>query len=44
MASEEGGAPRSRTVAWEDPMRGAAAARGLSGLDYLRAMASGEAR
>lgn len=33
---------RRRTFSWDDPLIGAEAARGLSGLDYLRAMARGE--
>jgi uncharacterized protein (TIGR00369 family) len=32
---------RRREVSWEDPMVGAALARDLSGLDYLRAIAEG---
>ncbi len=32
---------RTRTFTWEDPLIGARAATKLSGLDYLRAMASG---
>jgi uncharacterized protein (TIGR00369 family) len=32
---------RSRNVTWEDPSVGAALARDLSGLDYLRAIAEG---
>jgi uncharacterized protein (TIGR00369 family) len=32
---------RRREVSWEDPMVGAALAAGLSGLDYLRAIADG---
>jgi uncharacterized protein (TIGR00369 family) len=32
---------RRREVVWEDPMVGAALARDLSGLDYLRAIAEG---
>lgn len=32
---------RSRTVTWEDPRTALAAGRGLSGLEYLRAMAEG---
>ncbi|QEL55926.1 PaaI family thioesterase [Chromobacterium paludis] len=34
-------AERTLTVQWDDPMTGARAARDLSGLDYLRAMADG---
>jgi len=33
---------RVRTVRWEDPMIGAAAAASMNGLDYLRAIAAGE--
>ena len=33
---------RSRTVTWHDPMVGAAKATEMAGLDYLRAMISGE--
>jgi uncharacterized protein (TIGR00369 family) len=33
---------RSRTVAWQDPLPGADAARELSGLEYLRAIAHGD--
>jgi len=32
---------RQRVVTWEDPLVGAAQARNLSGLDYLRAIAEG---
>jgi uncharacterized protein (TIGR00369 family) len=32
---------RHRSVSWEDPLVGAALARNLSGLDYLRAIADG---
>jgi uncharacterized protein (TIGR00369 family) len=39
-ASDE--AVRTRTFTWEDPLIGAHAAAKLCGLDYLRAMASGE--
>lgn len=34
--------PRTRTVTWEDPVRGATAASSMSGLDYLRAIVAGE--
>ena len=34
--------PRTRTITWEDPMVGAAAARTMSGLEYLQAMERGE--
>ena len=30
---------RSRLVRWEDPMPAAQAAKGMSGLDYLKALA-----
>lgn len=33
---------RTLTVSWEDPAPGAEAARTMSGLEYLRAMADGE--
>ena len=33
---------RTRTVSWEDPVATAAAARDLSGLDYLRAIRDGD--
>jgi uncharacterized protein (TIGR00369 family) len=32
---------RERTVRWDDPLLGASAARGMSGLEYLRAMIAG---
>lgn len=35
-------AERTRTVSWEDPMIGATAALGVSGLDYLRAIGAGD--
>jgi uncharacterized protein (TIGR00369 family) len=35
-------AVRTRTITWEDPMIGAAAAREMTGIEYLRAIASGE--
>jgi uncharacterized protein (TIGR00369 family) len=34
-------AARTRTISWEDPMAGAAAAAGMAGLDYVRAIQSG---
>ncbi len=40
--SEAGQGARTRTVSWEDPRALAEAARGLSGLEYLRKIASGE--
>jgi uncharacterized protein (TIGR00369 family) len=48
IAGDRRGAPatdqtdRSRTVSWEDPMIGATAATSMDGLDYLRAIATGE--
>ena len=33
---------RHREITWEDPLVGAALARDLSGLDYLRAIAGGQ--
>jgi uncharacterized protein (TIGR00369 family) len=33
---------RTRTFSWEDPLRGAAAARTMAGIDYLRAIERGE--
>ena len=33
---------RTRTVTWEDPLIGAAAAPTMAGIDFLRAMAAGE--
>ncbi|MDQ3987310.1 MAG: PaaI family thioesterase [Actinomycetota bacterium] len=35
-------ANRTRTVSWDDPMIGAAAAATMSGLDYLRAIGAGD--
>jgi uncharacterized protein (TIGR00369 family) len=35
-------ATRSRTITWQDPMLGAAAAARLSGLEYVEAIRSGE--
>ncbi|WP_052195243.1 PaaI family thioesterase [Deinococcus radiopugnans] len=37
-----GAAQRTRTYTWQDPLIGAGAAPGLSGLDYLRGMVRGE--
>jgi uncharacterized protein (TIGR00369 family) len=34
--------PRERTVTWADPVASAVQGAGLSGLDYLRAIAAGE--
>lgn len=40
--SGQGSPPeRTRTVTWQDPMIGAAAAKGMSGLEYLYAMTHG---
>jgi uncharacterized protein (TIGR00369 family) len=33
---------RERTITWEDPVPTAASGRGLSGLEYMRAIAAGE--
>lgn len=33
---------RSRNISWQDPMIGASAARGLSGLEYMRGLIRGE--
>jgi uncharacterized protein (TIGR00369 family) len=33
---------RERTVTWDDPLRGARAARAMTGMEYLRAMLAGE--
>jgi hypothetical protein len=37
LSLEGAGAIRHRTVTWTDPLVGAALARDLSGLEYLRA-------
>jgi len=42
MSAEDDDAGRTRTVTWEDPRALAAAARGLSGLEYLRKIVAGE--
>ena len=43
MSGDQHNAPqRKRTVSWNDPMVGAAAARNMSGMDYLRAIETGE--
>jgi len=34
--------PRERTIAWDDPVAAAARGQGLSGLEYLHAIAAGE--
>jgi uncharacterized protein (TIGR00369 family) len=34
--------PRERTITWEDPLAAAAQGIGLSGLEYMRAIAAGE--
>jgi uncharacterized protein (TIGR00369 family) len=36
------GEPRSKTVTWYDPMRGAAAGARLAGIDHLHAIRAGE--
>jgi len=41
LSLEETGTARQRTVTWTDPLVGAALARDLSGLEYLRAIAGG---
>jgi uncharacterized protein (TIGR00369 family) len=33
--------PRERTIAWDDPAAAAAAGRGMSGLEHMRAIAAG---
>ena len=33
---------RTRTITWDDPMIGAERAKGMRGIDYLRAIVSGE--
>src|SRR6185295_14670962 len=33
---------RERTITWEDPLPAATSARGLSGLEYMRAIAAGD--
>jgi uncharacterized domain 1 len=43
LSLEEAGTIRHRTVTWTDPLVGAALARDLSGLEYLRAIAEGRA-
>lgn len=43
LSLEEAGTVRHRTVTWTDPLVGAALARDLSGLEYLRALADGRA-
>ena len=42
MSGENDNGGRTRTVRWEDPHVLAEAARGLSGLEFLRKVASGE--
>ena len=41
LSLEETGTARQRTITWQDPLVGAALARDLSGLEYLRAIAEG---
>ena len=36
------GSTRTRTISWQDPAPVAAAGAGMSGLDYMRALATGE--
>ncbi|HEX5289645.1 MAG TPA: hypothetical protein VFX25_12305 [Streptosporangiaceae bacterium] len=43
LSLEEAGTVRHRTVTWTGPLVGAALARDLSGLEYLRALADGRA-
>ena len=43
LSLDEAGTVRHRTVTWTDPLVGAALARDLSGLEYLRAIAEGRA-
>jgi len=38
----EAPAERTRTFTWDDPLRGAHAARTMTGMEYLRAMMAGE--
>jgi len=40
--NDSGNEMRTRTVRWEDPFALVEASRGLSGIDYLRKIASGE--
>lgn len=42
MISEAERTERTRTVTWDDPMIGATAALGMSGLQYMRAIGAGE--
>ena len=42
MSDDKNNAGRARTFSWEDPRPLAEAARGLSGLEFLRKVASGE--
>ena len=42
MGDENEGGGRTRTVSWEDPRALAEAARGLTGLEFLRKVAAGE--
>src|SRR5919205_3622221 len=42
MSEEEADEGRTRTFSWEDPRALAEAARGLTGLEFLRKVASGE--
>ncbi len=42
MSGEDDNAGRTRTFTWEDPRALAASARGLSGIEYLRKIVTGE--
>jgi uncharacterized protein (TIGR00369 family) len=41
-STEVGDTTRTRTITWEDPLQGAQKGKALSGLDYLKAVQSGE--
>src|SRR5262245_26909014 len=41
-ADRSPGSSSTRTITWQDPLPGAAAAAQLSGLDYVRAIQAGE--
>lgn len=42
MSETTNGATRTRTISWEDPRPAAEAARGLTGLEYLQKIITGE--
>jgi len=42
MARDDDPTIRTRTVVWEDPLIGAQAAAGMTGIEYLQAIARGE--